>query len=124
MKKLKRFIIYLRLWFIRQMGYNLPSLREATCIVPGQLYDHFGRVVRAVPSKPIDNEVGSKEQKDVPDHCLQCDLYNKHIPCSFNHQMANGNDICENHHLKSSASTLATFKDYSLWKSKNKIQTR
>lgn len=34
MKKLKRLIIYLRLWFIRQMGYNLPSLREATCIVP------------------------------------------------------------------------------------------
>lgn len=100
------------------MGYNLPSLREATCIVPGQLYDHFGRVVRAVPSKPIDNEVGSKEQKDVPDHCLQCDLYNKHIPCSFNHQMANGNDICENHHLKSSASTLATFKDYHYGKAK------
>jgi hypothetical protein len=27
-------------------------------------------------------------------------LYNKHIPCSFNHRMANGNDICENHHFE------------------------
>ena len=101
MKKLKRFIIYLRLWFIRKMGYNLPSLREATCIVPGQLYDHFGRVVRAVPSKmPATDNGDSKDQEEVPEHCLHCDLYNKHIPCSFNHQMANGNDICENHHFE------------------------
>lgn len=101
MKKLKRLIIYLRLWFIRQMGYNLPSLREATCIVPGQLYDHFGRVVRAVPSKmPATDNGDNKDQEEVPEHCLQCDLYNKHIPCSFNHQMANGNDICENHHFE------------------------
>lgn len=101
MKKLKRFIIYLRLWFIRQMGYNLPSLREATCIVPGQLYDHFGRVVRAVPSKmPATDNGDSKDQEEVPEHCLHCDLYNRHIPCSFNHQMANGNDICENHHFE------------------------
>ena len=100
MKKLKRLIIYLRLWFIRKMGYNLPSLREATCIVPGQLYDHFGRVVRAVPSKmPATDNGASKEQEEVPEHCFQCDLYNKHIPCSFNHRMANGNDICENHHF-------------------------
>lgn len=99
MKKLKRLILYLRLWFIRKMGYNLPSLREATCIVPGQLYDHFGRVVRAVPSKmPATDD--SKEQEEVPEHCFQCDLYNKHIPCSFNHRMANGNDICENHHFE------------------------
>lgn len=101
MKKLKRLIIYLRLWFIRQMGYNLPSLREATFIVPGQLYDHFGRVVRAVPSKmPATDNGDSKEQVEVPEHCFQCDLYNKHIPCSFNHRMANGNDICENHHFE------------------------
>lgn len=101
MKKLKRLIIYLRLWSIRKMGYNLPSLREATCIVPGQLYDHFGRVVRAVPSKmPATDNGDSKEQKEVPEHCFQCDLYNKHIPCSFNHRMANGNDICENHHFE------------------------
>ena len=101
MKKLKRFIIYLRLWFIRKMGYNLPSLREATCIVPGQLYDHFGRVVRAVPSKmPATDNGDSKDQEEVPEHCLHCDLYNKHIPCSFNHQMANGTDICKNHHFE------------------------
>lgn len=101
MKKLKRLIIYLRLWFICKMGYNLPSLREATCIVPGQLYDHFGRVVRAVPSKmPATDNGDSKEQEEVPEHCFQCDLYNKHIPCSFNHRMANGNDICENHHFE------------------------
>lgn len=101
MKKLKRLIINLRLWFIRTMGYNLPSLREATCIVPGQLYDHFGRVVRAVPSKmPATDKGDSKEQEEVPEHCFQCDLYNKHIPCSFNHRMANGNDICENHHFE------------------------
>lgn len=101
MKKLKRLIIYLRLLFIRKMGYNLPSLREATFIVPGQLYDHFGRVVRAVPSKmPPTDKGDSKEQEEVPEHCLQCDLYNKHIPCSFNHRMANGNDICENHHFE------------------------
>lgn len=101
MKKLKRLIIYLRLWFIRKMGYNLPSLREATCIVPGQLYDHFGRVVRAVPSKmPATDHGDSKEQEEVPEHCFQCDLYNKHIPCSFNHRMDNGNDICENHHFE------------------------
>ena len=101
MKKLKRLIIYLRLWFIRKMGYNLPSLREATCIVPGQLYDHFGRVVRAVPSNmPATDNRDSKEQEEVPEHCFQCDLYNKHIPCSFNHRMDNGNDICENHHFE------------------------
>ena len=51
MKKLKRFIIYLRLWFIRKMGYTLPSLREATSVVPGEFYDLFGRIVRAVPNK-------------------------------------------------------------------------
>ena len=69
MKKLKRLIIYLRLWFISKMGYNLPSLREATCIVPGQLYDHFGRVVRAVPSKmPATDNGDSKEQEEVPEH--------------------------------------------------------
>ena len=46
MKKLKRFIIYLRLWFIRKMGYTLPSLREATSVVPGEFYDLFGRIDR------------------------------------------------------------------------------
>lgn len=51
MKKLKRFIIYLRLWFIRKMGYTLPSLREATSVVPGEFYDLFGRIVRAVPNR-------------------------------------------------------------------------
>ena len=40
MKKIKRYIIYLRLWFIKRMGYKLPSLREASFVVPGQLYDH------------------------------------------------------------------------------------
>ncbi len=102
MKKLKRLVIYLRLWFIKKMGYTLPSLREANCVVPGQLYDHFGRIVHAVPNKPTDHP----EQKtlhmgyEIPEQCLQCDLMRQNIPCSFNHRMANGGDICDKHHFE------------------------
>lgn len=102
MKKLKRFIIYLRLWFFRKMGYTLPSLREAKRVVPGEFYDHFGRIVRAVPNKesstpPIKGNFGLDE---VPDHCIDCDLFRQHIPCTFNHRMPNGCDICDNHHFE------------------------
>lgn len=101
MKKLKRFIIFLRLWFIRKMGYNLPSLRDANSVVPGQFYDLFGRIVRAVPNS---NSTPSYEDwmphEEIPDHCLECDLYKQHIPCTFNHRMANGSDICAKHHFE------------------------
>lgn len=102
MKKLKRFIIYLRLWFIRKMGYTLPSLREATSVVPGDFYDLFGRIVRAVPNKESASPLakGNFEYEEVPEHCLNCDLFKEHIPCSFNHRMPNGCDICDNHHFE------------------------
>lgn len=102
MKKLKRFIIYLRLWFIRKMGYTLPSLREATCVMPGEFYDLFGRIVRAVPNKESSTPhvEGNLEHEEVPEHCHNCDLFKEHIPCSFNHRMPNGSDICDNHHFE------------------------
>lgn len=102
MKKLKRLIIYLRLWFIRKMGYTLPSLREAVSVAPGELYDLFGRIVRAVPDKK-DNTPHVKGRfghEEVPEHCFNCDLFKEHIPCSFNHRMADGNDICDSHHFE------------------------
>lgn len=102
MKKLKRFIIYLRLWFIRKIGYTLPSLREATSVIPGEFYDLFGRIVRAVPNKESSTPhvEGNLEHEEVPDHCHNCDLFKEHIPCSFNHRMPNGCDICDNHHFE------------------------
>ena len=102
MKKLKRFIIYLRLWFIRKMGYTLPSLREATSVMPGEFYDLFGRIVRAVPNKESSTPhiKGNFGHEEVPEHCLNCDLFKEHIPCSFNHRMPNGCDICDNHHFE------------------------
>jgi hypothetical protein len=27
-------------------------------------------------------------------------LFKEHIPCSFNHRMPNGCDICDNHHFE------------------------
>nr|DAT45212.1 MAG TPA: hypothetical protein [Caudoviricetes sp.] len=88
MKKIKRYIIYLRLWFIKRMGYKLPSLREASFVVPGQLYDHFAYIVRAVPRKEKEKELLQ---------CYHCDFHRKGIPCNFCHKMVNGNDICDKH---------------------------
>ncbi len=101
MKKLKRFIIYLRLWFIHKMGYTLPSLRDASYVVPGELYDHFGRVVRAVPN----NDTGFIQWKptfneDIPAHCRTCDLFLKGIPCPQTHCMSNGKEICGDYHFE------------------------
>ena len=102
MKKLKRIIIYLRLWFFRKMGYTLPSLRDSTCVMPGQLYDLFGRIVRAVPNKESTSPhvKGNFGHEEVPEYCRNCDLFKEGIPCSFNHRMANGHDICDNHHFE------------------------
>lgn len=96
MKKIKRYIIYLRLWFIKRMGYKLPSLREADFVVPGQLYDHFAYVVRAVPFKDKAKE-SSPVLVNTSLECYYCDLRKKGIPCNFCHRMANGNDICDKH---------------------------
>jgi len=102
MKKLKRFFIYLRLWFIQKVGYSIPSIRDTTSVMPGQFYDFFGRVVRAVPTKestvPLAKD--NPEYKDVPENCLNCDLFKEHLPCSFNHRMPNGHDICDGHHFE------------------------
>lgn len=102
MKKLKRLAIYLRLWLIHKMGYTLPSLREAEYVVPGQLYDHFGRIVHAVCNK--DTAKTSKkamcEGYEVPEQCLYCDFFKQNIPCSFCHRMADGGDICDKHHFE------------------------
>lgn len=102
MKKLKRLIIYLRLWFMQKMGYTLPSLREVDSVMPGVFYDLFGRIVHAVPNKESStlHIKGAFGHEDVPEHCLDCDLYKKHIPCSFNHRMPNGCDICDYHHFE------------------------
>lgn len=99
MKKLfRKYILYLRLWFIRRMGYKLPSLREANPVVPGQLYDHFGYIVQAIPTG---GRKRIKAQSDeISDECLSCDLYRKGIPCSFPHKMSNGKDICDSHRFK------------------------
>ncbi len=96
MKKIKRYTLYLRIWFIKRMGYKLPSLREADFIVPGQLYDHFAYIVRAVKSKdkiPLRNNPAFAHDPK----CITCDFFKKGIPCNFCHKMANGNDICEKH---------------------------
>ena len=96
MKKIKRYLIYLRLWFIKRMGYKLPSLREAEYIVPGQLYDHFAYVVRAVYDKkrlPLRNNPALAQDPN----CYFCDFHRKGIPCNFCHKMANGSDICDKH---------------------------
>lgn len=101
MKKLKRLAIYLHLWLIRKMGYNLPSLREANGVVPGQFYDLFGRIVRAVSNKGTDDPyVKAHFHDEIPENCYQCDLFRKNIPCTFNHRMTNGRDICERHHFE------------------------
>lgn len=102
MKKIKRLFIYFRLWFIRKMGYTLPSLREVTNVAPGEFYDLFGRIVRAVPDKESSTPhvKGNFEHEEVPEHCLGCDLFKEHIPCSFNHRMVNGCDICDKHHFE------------------------
>lgn len=96
MRKIKRFMFFFRLWMMKQLGYKLPSLREATPVIPKQLYDHFCYVVEAVPTsrrfKPI-CEYGD----NIPEQCDYCELMKLGLPCSFNHKMANGEDICNRH---------------------------
>lgn len=95
MKKLfSKLIILFRLWLINKMGYKLPSLREANPVKPGQLYDHFGYVVLAVPNNSK-FRIGDYTEGEMPEQCLSCDLYKKGIPCSFPHRMANGSDVCD-----------------------------
>lgn len=102
-KRITRATILLKLWVMRKFGYNLPSLRETQCVKPGELYDHFAYVVRAIPFKhgtvPIydgDKETLA-EARNLGEACLHCDLRRKYIPCNFHHQMADGKDICERH---------------------------
>lgn len=57
MKKFfKQILLCLRLWLIKRMGYKLPSLREVTPVMPGQLYDHFGYVVQFTCRKKKSDE--------------------------------------------------------------------
>lgn len=97
MKKIKKLFLYFRLWLMWKMGYKLPSLRENATAVPGKLYDHFGFVVRAIP-KPKHNVNANKGE--IPIGCMKCDLFKKKIPCSFNHHMTNGEDICDKHNFQ------------------------
>lgn len=100
MKKFfKQIRLLFRLWFTQRMGYKLPSLREVTP-VPGQLYDHFGYVVLFTPRKKKSDETHVTELGEIPEHCFQCPLYKKGIPCTFNHRMANGKDICDDYSLE------------------------
>jgi hypothetical protein len=101
MKKiLRKYILCLRLWFIRRMGYKLPSLREASSAAPNQLYDHFGLVVEAVRRKGKIETMKGVNNEEIPYRCITCALFNQHIPCTFNHRMANGKDICEDYRFE------------------------
>lgn len=101
MKKFfKQILLCLRLWLIKRMGYKLPSLREVTPVMPGQLYDHFGYVVQFTRRKKKSEETHVTELGEIPEHCFLCPLYKKGIPCTFNHRMANGKDICDDYSLE------------------------
>lgn len=101
MKKFfKQILLYLRLWLIKRMGYKLSSLREVTPVMPGQLYDHFGYVVQFTLRKKKSEETHVTELGEIPENCFQCPLYKKGIPCTFNHRMANGKDICDDYSLE------------------------
>lgn len=102
MKKLKHFLLYLRIWLIRKMGYRIPSIRQAPYIVPGQLYDHFAYIIRTKPRAKSyvqpDGE-GIPEEK-MAEYCRHCDLYDKNIPCNFTHKMLNGEEVCTYHQFE------------------------
>ena len=101
MKKFfKQILLCLRLWLIKRMGYKLQSLREVTSVMPGQLYDHFGYVVQFTCRKKKSDETHVTELGEIPEHCFLCPLYKKGIPCTFNHRMANGKDICDDYSLE------------------------
>lgn len=99
-KYFKQIILCLRLWLIKRMGYKLSSLREVTPVMPGQLYDHFGYVVQFTCRKKKSDETHVTELGEIPEKCFQCPLYKKGIPCTFNHRMANGKDICDDYNLE------------------------
>lgn len=99
-KYFKQIILCLRLWLIKRMGYKLSSLREVTPVMPGQLYDHFGYVVQFTRRKKKSDENHVTELGEIPEKCFQCPLYKKGIPCTFNHRMANGKDICDDYSLE------------------------
>lgn len=99
-KYFKQILLCLRLWLIKRMGYKLQSLREVTPVMPGQLYDHFGYVVQFTCRKKKSEETHVTELGEIPEHCFLCPLYKKGIPCTFNHRMANGKDICDDYSLE------------------------
>ena len=66
----------------------------------GQLYDHFGYVVQFTHRKKKSDETHVTELGEIPEHCFLCPLYKKGIPCTFNHRMANGKDICDDYSLE------------------------
>lgn len=95
MNMIKRLILYLRLWLLKRLGYKLPSLREADSIVPGRLYDHFARIVRAIPIKKRHSQPVDYTQSE---QCLYCDFRKMGIPCQFQHRLKDSSeDICEHH---------------------------
>lgn len=89
-------MFFFRLWLMNQLGYKLSPLREASPVMPKHLYDHFCYVVEAVPTsrrfKPI-----SEYGEDIPEQCEYCELMKLGLPCSFDHIMANGENICDRH---------------------------
>ena len=92
---IKRYILYLHIWMLKRLGYKLPSLREADFIVPGHLYDHFARIVRAVPIKKRHKQPVSFL---LSEQCQYCDFRKQGIPCQFNHRLkGSSEDICEHH---------------------------
>ena len=99
-KKIRKIIFYLRIWFIQRMGYKLPSLREVSPVVPDELYDHFGYIVHTKHRTTKSQDTCFTELGEIPERCLSCDLYKNGIPCTFNHRMANGKDICDDYEIE------------------------
>lgn len=102
MNKLKKFLLYLRILFIRKVGYKIPSIRQASYIVPGQLYDHFAYIIRTKPrAKPLafSDDEGIPEEK-MAEYCHHCDLHEKGIPCNFTHKLLNGEEVCSRHQFE------------------------
>ena len=72
MKKIKKLIIYLRIWLIYKMGYTLPSLREMIVVIPGKLYDHFSYIVMAVPVSGKHPSDSSKRRNSISARNASC----------------------------------------------------
>lgn len=97
MKKFRKFIFLFRIWLMKQLGYKLTELREANPVMPKQLYNHFSYIVEAIPLSGQYAPIKDYETGVIPTQCQKCEFYQLALPCSFNHKMANGEDICDRH---------------------------